>query len=438
MARGASFRAALPGAPSRSRSAPAQREPPSASARLPALDWLNFFVADLQTGFGPFIAVYLTTNKWTQGQIGVVLSIGAAATMLAQVPAGALVDALPRKRLAATAGLLALAASAVLLAVWPGLLPVTLSQVLHGFATCMLVPAVAAISLNQVGRAAFGERLGRNARFAALGSAAGAALMGLCGTYLSSQAVFWLAAALTVPALAAVRALPPAVPPPLPASLPPPEVSGRARWGEGWGVLLDRRLLAFALCIVLFQLANAAMLPLAAAEVTRHAGDRANLVIAACLMVPQGIVALLSPWVGRAAERHGRRVLLFLAFMMLPVRGLLLATVASPALVVMAQALDGIAGAVIGVLVPLVAADLTRGTGRFNLCMGAVGLAVGVGATLSTAIAGSLAGQFGDSFAFLALAVFGVIAVIVVAVAMPETRAGGAPAAFRRRPLPVA
>jgi MFS family permease len=388
-----------------------------------ALDWLNFFVADVQTGFGPFIAVYLTSNKWTQGQIGVALSVGSAVTMLAQVPAGALVDALPRKRLAAVLGLLAVAGSAVLLALWPAILPVFAAQGLHGFATCMLVPAIAAITLNRVGRQAFAERLGRNARFAALGSAVGAAMMGACGTYISSEAVFWLAAVFSLPALLAVRAMPPRDLPAdggLAAAMGPVDPP-RA---DGWRVLLDRRLIAFALCIVLFQLGNAAMLPIAATEVTRRAGDSANLIIAACLMVPQGVVALLSPWAGRAAERFGRRKLLLLGVAMLPLRGLLLATLASPALIVGVQVLDGVAGAVLGVLVPLVVADVTRGTGRFNLCMGSIGLAVGVGATLSTAAAGALAGRFGNSVAFLALALAGTVAVLTVALVMPETRPG--------------
>ena len=168
--------------------------------------------------------------------------------------------------------------------------------------------------------------------------------------------------------------------------------------------MLDRRLLTFALCIVLFQLANAAMLPVAAAEVTRQAGDGANLVIAACLVLPQAVVALISPWVGRLAERRGRRLVLLLGFVELPIRGVLLATLASPALIVASQTLDGLGGASLGVLVPLVAADLTRGTGRFNLCIGTIGLGIGVGATLSTAMAGDLAGRFGSRIAFLALA----------------------------------
>ncbi len=405
---------------------PPETGPPETGLR--ALDWLNFFVANLQTGFGPFIAVYLTTHKWTQGEIGVALSVGSAVTMLAQVPAGALVDAMPRKGLAATIGLLAVAASAALLALWPEQGPVMLAQGVHGFASCVLMPAIAAITLNRVGRGAFAERLGRNARFAAIGNAAGAALMGVVGSYVSSQAVFWLAAALTVPALLAVRAMPPRDPSPDPAlaaaTLRPPD---GARGFAGWGVLLDRRLLGFALCILFFQLANAAMLPIAAAEVTRQAGDRANLVIAACLVVPQAVVALLSPWVGRMAERRGRRIVLLLGFVALPVRGLLLATLASPGLIVASQVLDGVGGAVAGVLVPLVAADLTRGTGRFNLCMGTIGLAVGVGATLSTAMAGGLAGRFGSSVAFLALTLAGAVAVLIAAATMPETRPDAAP-----------
>ena len=386
-----------------------------------ALDWLNFFVANLQTGFGPFIAVYLTTQKWTQGEIGVALSVGSAVTMLGQVPAGALVDAMSRKRLAAAIALALVAASALLLALRPERLPVMLAQGLHGFASCVLVPAIAAITLNRVGRQAFAERLGRNARFAAIGNAIGAGVMGAIGSAVSSEAVFWFAAALAMPALLAVRAMPardPPADPELAAAMDPPD----HRRAAGWRVMLDRRLLTFALCIVLFQLANAAMLPVAAAEVTRQAGDGANLIIAACLMVPQAVVALLSPWVGQLAERRGRRLVLLLGFVELPVRGLLLATLASPALIVATQTLDGIGGAVMGVLVPLVAADLTRGTGRFNLVIGTIGLAVGVGATLSTAMAGDLAMRFGNRVAFLALAVFGAVGLLLVLAAMPETR----------------
>src|SRR5262249_43472705 len=129
------------------------------------LDWLNFFVASFQTGFGPFISVYLTGAGWTQGAIGVALSAGTVAGMASQVPGGALVDAMRSKRAAAAAAVVAIMGSALLIALWPALLPIAAAEILHSFASSVLGPAIAALSLALVDRSAFGERLGRNARF---------------------------------------------------------------------------------------------------------------------------------------------------------------------------------------------------------------------------------------------------------------------------------
>jgi MFS family permease len=290
--------------------------------------------------------------------------------------------------------------------------------VLHGFASCMLVPAIAALSLTLVGRTGLGERLGRNARYAAIGSGVAAAVMGLCGTYVSEAAVFWLTAALMLPGLLTLGTIRP------PQRRIPPAGRVARRAGERgiWQLLTDRRLLTFAGCVVLFHLANAALLPLAAGEITRQTGSRASLVIAACIVVPQLIVAALSPSVGRGADLWGRRPVLVLCFLALPLRGLLLAAVDGPAAIVAVQALDGISAAGFGVLLPLVAADLTRGTNRFNLCLGALGLAAALGATLSTALAGWAADVHGPAAAFLGLAACGLAAVLLVALAMPETR----------------
>jgi MFS family permease len=230
--------------------------------------------------------------------------------------------------------------------------------------------------------------------------------------------VFWLAAALGVPALYALRMIR------LPRPLSP--IAG----GHGaettpmfpWRVLRDRRLLIFSLCAVLFFLSNAAMLPLAASEATMRASSGANAIIAACIVVPQVLVALLSPWVGRAAERLGRRPVLLLGFAALPLRGLLLAVVPSPALLVPIQALDGVSAAVFGVMLPLVAADIARRSGHFNFAMSAVGLAAGLGATISTLAAGATADAFGSRAAFLGLATCGAVAAAAVWFVMPETR----------------
>ncbi|MFM0286430.1 MFS transporter [Paraburkholderia megapolitana] len=393
---------------------------------LRALDWLNFFVANVQTGFGPFIASYLASHKWTQGEIGMVLSVGTISAMVSQVPGGAAVDALKNKKGAAAWAIVAIILSAVLLASSPTVLPVIAAEVFHGFASCMLVPAMAAISFALVGRQDLGDRLGRNARWASIGSAVAAGLMGLFGEYFSARAVFWLTAGLALPALVALAMIQSEYTSSPAKAVKPNKASAKAdALGERetlLELLRDRRMLTFAACIVLFHLSNAAMLNLAAGEVTAGMGDNVQLVIAACIIVPQAIVAMLSPWVGRTAQRWGRRPILLIGFSALPVRALLFAGVSSPFLLVPVQMLDGISAAVFGVMLPLIAADVAGGKGRYNLCIGLFGLAAGIGATLSTAAAGFVADHFGNATSFFGLATAGALAVLLVWLAMPETR----------------
>jgi MFS family permease len=188
------------------------------------------------------------------------------------------------------------------------------------------------------------------------------------------------------------------------------------------GVLLDRRLLAYVACAMLFTLANAAMLPLAGAEITKRADEKASLIIAACILVPQFVVALLSPLAGRTAQQFGRRGVLLVGFCALPARAALLAVVTDPMWIIPVQLLDGLGGAVFGVITPLVAADISGPGARFNLRMGILGLAIGVAATVSNTVAGAIATNLGTQTAFIALTVAGICAVTIVGLAMPETR----------------
>jgi MFS family permease len=381
-----------------------------------ALDLLNFFVADVQTGFGPFVAVYLTTHKWTQIQIGFALTVGTVVSLISQLPAGALVDAARNKRVAAGGALLGVITAALLLAIWPSELPVIIAQSLHAVASCVLTPAIAAISLHLVGHAALGERLGRNARFASIGNGLAAAAMGGTGAYLSSRAVFLLTAALCVPALLSLLAI----------GRGPharrQTTSQPFDWQSLRQLFTDRRLLIFAACVLLFHLSNAAMLPLIGGAITMRSGDFANMIIAACIVVPQGVVALCSPWVGRSAASMGRRPMLLLGWAALPLRAVLLAVLPGAWLPIGAQAISGISAAVFGVMFPLLAADITRGTSHFNLCMGALGLAMFLGAGLSTTLGGWIADAFGVPLAFMVLAFIGLLGTLVVWLAMPETR----------------
>ena len=142
------------------------------------LDWFVFFVADVQTGFGPFVAVYLTEHKWTQIDIGLVLSIGGIASLAGQMPGGAIVDAARSELRVAGFGVAAIAISALAYALSPIFAVVLMAAVLQAAASCVLGPAIAAISLGLVGHDGIGERLGRNARFASLGNGLAAAAMG--------------------------------------------------------------------------------------------------------------------------------------------------------------------------------------------------------------------------------------------------------------------
>jgi MFS family permease len=386
------------------------------------LDWLVFFVADVQTGFGPFVAVFLTTQKWTQVDIGLVLTISGLVSLIGQLPLGAVVDAARSVRTVAALSLVAIGVSAVAFAAWP-IFPVVLaSRILHAVASCTLGLAMVSISLGLVGETRMSVRLGRNAAFASAGTGIAAGIMGATGYYVSSQAVFFLAGALVLPALFSLTRIRPAeIGPASDASRGMP--TNPARLAAGLAELVrDRRLVVFAVCVVMFHLANAAMLPLAASMLTLRSSEAATIMVAAAIVVPQFTVAFLSPWIGRWAQRWGRRPLLLLGFGTLVVRGFLFGATTDPLLLTVIQVLDGVSAATLGVLVPLTIVDLTREHGHFNLAQGAVGSAMGIGAAASTTLTGYVSDNFGSHAAFNMLAALAAVGFIVISLAMAETK----------------
>jgi len=408
---------------------PKGSEPPLIPSRrsLRGLDWFIFFVADVQTGFGPFVSVFLTTQKWTQVDIGLVLSAAGFVSLIGQMPGGALVDAARSERLVGGIAIAAICVSALAYAALPVFPMVLSASILHALASCVLGPVIAAISLGLVGHAAIGERLGRNARFAAVGNGLAAAAMGACGYLLSARAVFVVTVLLLGPALWALhRIAPNEIDPELAHGVPPRRRPDRPRSKPG-NLMRNRPLFIFAGCLLMFHLANAAMLPLMGSVVTMHSARWATLLIAACIVVPQLLVAALSPWVGRRAQIWGRRPLLLIGFAALPIRGILFASVTNPELLVIVQLLDGVTAAVFSVMVPLVVADLTRGTGHFNLGQGIVGTFIGVGASVSATLAGYISDHFGSPAAFNGLAAIAFAGFAAVWLLMPETRGAAEP-----------
>jgi MFS family permease len=401
------------------------RAPPSPSRKsLHGLDWFVFFLADAQVGFGPLIAVYLTAQKWTQSDIGLVLTVGGLVALLGQMPGGAIVDAARSERVVAAFAVTVLAASAFMFAAWPIFAVVLVAKVLHSAASCVLGPAIGAISLGLVGHPALGDRFGRNARFASLGAGFAALGMGTIGYLVSNRAVFFVTVALCVPTLLALGMIRAGEVDPERAhgGKPAPHKGDPAE--PVWSLARNRPLMIFAGCLMFFHLANAAMLPLTASVVTMRSSDSAAALVAACILVPQVVVAALAPWVGHQPVRLGRRPLLLLGFGALSIRGALLALVSSPYTLVAVQVLDGISATVLAVLVPLIIADVTRGTGHFNLAQGAVGSAVGIGASLSPMLAGYTTDQYGSAVAFFGLAALATVGFVSVLMFMPETGNG--------------
>ncbi len=349
------------------------------------------------------------------------LSIGGIVGLVGQIPGGAIVDAARSERVAAGLAVAAIGMSALGYATWPIFAVVVAAATLHASASCVLGPSIAAISLGLVGRAAIGERLGRNARFASLGNGVAAGVMGTCGYLLSSRSVFLVTFVLAVPTLLALARIRENE---IDIARAHGAVRGRVTTGISgiWTLLRQRGLVVFAGGVFMLQLANAAMLPLMAGVVTTRSSQWAPVLIAACIIVPQAIVALLSPSVGATAQAWGRRPLLMIGFAALVIRGLLFATIDDPYLLVAAQIFDGITAAVFGVMIPLTVADVSFGSGHFNLAQGVVGTATGIGASLSTAIAGYVSDNFGHATAFAELSGVAFAGLLLMAAFMPETR----------------
>ncbi len=414
-----------------------QRDP--AAANRAPLDWLNFLLADVKDGIGPFLAVYLTSAQhWDAGRAGLALTVGGLATVLARAPAGALVDAVRAKRLVIGLAAVLVAAAAVVMAAWPRFWPVLAGQAANGLADAVFPAAVAAISLGIVGRNRFTARVGRNEAFNHAGNVATAVAAGLAGSVIAPDAVLWIVAAL------AVTTLPPLM------MLRGGDIDHTtARGGddgapgrhgpEGVQELLgDRALLGFVAAITLFHFANAAMLPLLGEKLARGHHGLGAMFIAASIVTAQAAMVPMAILVGQRADRWGRKRIFLVGFAVLPIRGVLYTLVHDPVALVAIQLLDGVGAGIFGALFFIVVADLTEGTGRYNLAQGFAAASWGLGAAASNAVAGLIVDRLGYNAAFLFLAACAGAALLLFWRVVPETRgwahrsvaaaAGGQPA----------
>jgi MFS family permease len=385
------------------------------------LDWLNFFLADVQTGVGPFLAIYLAGYRWDEQRVGIALTAGGIAGIVMQTPAGALVDRLRSKRALIAVGVVALAVGALLIAFVPTFWSVMSAQVLIGGTSSIFAPAICAISLGIVGRQFFDRRQGRNQTFNSAGNVAAAVSMGLLGYFVSNRSIFFFVVALAVPTILVLHLI-------RPADIDYQRARG-AKEGEQGGkaesvrvLFEDRILVLFLICAVMFHFANAAMLPLLGEMLAKGKGRSSMIFMSACVVTTQLVITLIAAWVGRKAGSWGRKPLLLIAFGVLPIRGVLYTLTHNTGQLIAIQILDGVGAGIFGVVSVLVIADLTQGSGRFNLTLGAISTAVGIGASLSQVIAGAIVHHVSYDAGFLFLAAVAAAAFGILYFFMPETR----------------
>src|SRR5579863_3844129 len=382
-----------------------------------ALNALNFFMADVQGGLGPFLGVFLQARHWSSAEIGIVMTIGGIAGMAVTAPAGALVDRTHRKRaiVVATAIIVTVASLAILIR--PDFIVVAGAQVISGIAGAAIGPAIAAITLGLVHQRGFAHQLGRNGAFNHGGNVAAAALAGGIGYVFGLGAVFVILAVMAMLSVAATFGIDAR-------EIDHHAARGAAHDGETgaakFSVLFrSKELMLLGVTLTLFHLGNAAMLPLLGQAGVAHDGGNpsaftgATIIVAQATMVPMALVA------ARLAETRGYWTVFLLALIALPIRGIVACLVTGPWGLAPVQILDGIGAGILGVAVPGLVARILAGTGHVNAGLGAVMTCQGIGAALSTAVGGIVAERYGYPAAFLALGAIATIALALWLLARP-------------------
>jgi len=396
---------------------------PSTGRNNLSLDGLNFFLADVRDGLGPYLAIYLlAVHHWDPASIGLVMTLAGIAALMTQTPAGALIDRTRSKRAVIIIAALLVTGSCLLLPMTSSFTLVALTQALSAAAASVFAPAIAAISLGVTGPKAFTRRTGRNETFNHAGNACAALLAGGFAYLFGPVAVFYLMAIMAVASVIAISFLPAkAIDHEVARGLEPHDAE-HTEQPSGLTVLLgNRSLLLFAVCCALFHLANAAMLPLVSQKLAQSNLQMATPLTSACIVAAQLIMVPAALLVGYKADVWGRKPLLLAGFLILPLRGVLYTLSNDPYWLVAVQMLDGVGAGIFGALFPLVVKDLTQGTGRFNVSLGALSTVFGLGAALSNSLAGLVVQQAGYSAAFLTLAAVAAAAFLLLWLAMPET-----------------
>lgn len=388
-----------------------------------SLDSLNFFLADVRDGLGPYLAIYLlAVHQWDPASIGVVMTLAGIAALVTQGPAGALIDRTRSKRAVIAAAAILVTVSCLMLPFVSAFSWVALTQAASAVAASVFAPAISAISLGITGPRAFTRRTGRNETFNHAGNAVAALLAGGLAYLYGPVVVFYLMAFMALASIVAVSCVSAkAIDHEVARGFDPAHHRDHEQPSGVKVLLANRPLLIFAICCALFHLANAAMLPLVSQKLAQINLQMATPLTSACIVAAQLVMVPMAWLVGFKADVWGRKPLLLAGFLILPLRGVLYTLSSDPYWLVAVQMLDGIGAGIFGALFPVIVKDLTQGTGRFNVSLGALSTAFGLGAALSSSLAGFVVQQAGYNAAFLTLAGVAAVALALLWLAMPET-----------------
>jgi predicted MFS family arabinose efflux permease len=406
-----------------------QHEPAPSRSSILGLDALTFLMADVRDGVGPYLSVFLKGGlHWQSGEIGIAMAASSITAAIFQIPAGLLVDSVRAKRLLVVISGLMVGLGCLLVVSVRKLVVVVSAQAALGAASAIIPPALAALSLGIVGRKLFPTRVSRNESFNHGGNFAAAILAGTVGQRFGYHWIFYLVCLFALGSAAAV------------VLIRPQEINHTvARGGDdkdprteagqsGRAIpipdLFKRRdLMIFLVSVVLFHFGNAAMLPMAGQVLAKTHPGADVVALSACIITAQLVMIGIAATVGWAIRRGiGRKAIFLVAFVTLPIRGFLFTLTDSPFGVVAIQLLDGVAAGIFGVISIIIAADLMRGTGRFNFAQGLVALSTGLGAALSNLCSGFVVQVFGYTVGFITLAAIAFGGLIFFALLMPETK----------------
>ena len=406
--------------------------PAFARFRPISLDAVNFLLADVRGALGPYLNVFLVTQQgWSQSSVGLMTTISGLIGLAAQTPVGAAIDATRAKRGAIVLALAALALGAVVIFAAPTFWPVLAANTVLAVVGDVFGPAVAALTLGLFAQHQLARRMGRNAAWDHAGNVAIAAVAGGVGWLFGQRSVFLLVPFFAVLAVAAVWSIPAAAIDHRRARGWPSDAATRE--GSSWrSIVACRPLIVFSVSAMLFHFANAPLLPLVGQKLALANPELATAMMSSCIIAAQLVMLPIALLAGRGADRWGRKPILLIGFAILPVRAVLYGCSDDSAWLIGVQLLDGVGAGIFGVLAPLIVADLMRGTGRYNLALGAVATLQGIGASLSGLAAGLVVDRFGYEVAFLGAGAVAGLAFLVLAFAMPETAGPVGPPSFSR------